>query len=61
MVRYGKVWRKQDGLHGNAWPWPGLGTGVDVKGALGPEMLEGEEAGEGGVMGVWGMDMAVWP
>lgn len=31
-----------------------------MKGALGPETLEGEETGEGRVMGVWGKDVAVW-
>jgi hypothetical protein len=32
---------------------------VDMKGALGPEMLEEVETGEG-VMEVWRMDQAVW-
>lgn len=36
-------------------PMPGLSVGVDMKGASGPETLEGAETGEGGVMRVWGM------
>lgn len=37
-------------------PVPGLSMGVNVKGASGPETLEGVETGEGGVMRV----RAVW-
>lgn len=55
-----KVKRKQGGLCGKAWPWLGLGTGVDMNGALGPETLEGAGTCEGRVLEVWGMDQADW-